>query len=467
MPEVVVIGGGIAGLTAAWRLMQRGVDVVVLEAKDVAGGNTRTIDDQGCRLELGPYSFLGSAEYMWRLVEELGLEPLVESSSAAADNRYIYRDGKLLPLPLGPGSFLSTRLLSWRAKLRLMAEPFIRGGAQPNDSAWQFFVRRFGEEAATYIMGPFVSGIYAGDARLLGARAAFPKFYDFERDSGSMIRGALKYMLSKRKRRKQTGVKTRKGLFSFQGGLGAITAELARRLGERVITNAPVDSVARQATGYVVHSPAGSWEAGAVVSAVPPAQAAALLCAIAPGAVEPLRATPMSPVTLIHWSQPQAQAGLPVGFGFLMPRIYDLRVLGTIFASQLFPNRTRPGLALLSSYYGGMLDAPAMELSDDAILELLLTEHRRIFGLQLGPPAVIKIIRYPAAIPQLTPDHPERMAAVREALAGAPGIALAGNYLTGVGVEHAAASGYLAADEILVHLGHSTTPGQTGEGSNE
>jgi oxygen-dependent protoporphyrinogen oxidase len=156
--NVVVIGGGISGLTAGWKLLARGLDVVVLEAQPEAGGNIRTVEHEGFRLELGPYSFLGGSEHVWRLIEELDLEAQTERSSAAADNRYIYRHERLVPLPLGLGSFLTTPLLSWRGKLRLMAEPFIRNGAKPDDTAWEFFVRRFGREAATFIIGPFVSG---------------------------------------------------------------------------------------------------------------------------------------------------------------------------------------------------------------------------------------------------------------------------------------------------------------------
>lgn len=452
MHDVIIIGGGISGLTTGWKLLSQGLDVIVLEAQAIPGGNIRTIDHENFKLELGPYSFLGGSEYVWRLVEELDIEDTTEVSSAAADNRYIYRDGRLVPLPLELGSFLTTPLLSWRGKLRLAAEPFIRNGAKPTDTAWEFFVRRFGEEAATYIMGPFVSGIYAGDANLLGAQAAFPKFHDFERDSGSMIIGALKYMLAKRRRMKRENIKSRKGLYSFTGGLGAITSELARRLGDRLVTGAAVTGVTREAAGYTVAAAAGGWDGQAVVSAVPPRQAAAILGGLVPGVVEPLRQTPMSPVSLVHWSQPSANRQLPLGFGFLMPRIFNLRILGTIFASQLFKNRTPEGQALFTSYYGGMLDGAAMSLSDAELRKLLLAEHGKIFGSALVEPPMVKIIRYPEAIPQLTPSHPARIAQVKETLKSTPGIFMAGNYLTGVGIEHATQSGYTAAEEAAAFL---------------
>ena len=456
MHDVAVLGGGIAGLTAAWQLKQLGLDVALLESAPQAGGNIRTFEHEGFRLETGPYSFLGTYEYMWRLVDELGIIDRVEPSSAAADNRYIYRDGRLLPLPLSPGAFIATRLLSLGGKLRLMAEPFVRGGAKPDDTAWEFFVRRFGLEAATYIMGPFVSGIYAGDARLLGARAAFPKFHGFEAESGSMIRGAFKYMLAKRRNRGGMKKHRMKGsLFSFYGGLGAITSELAARLNGRITTGVRVESVAYQEGAYTISSPGGQWRTRAVVSAVPPPVAAAILGGMVPGMAASLQAIPMSPVTLAHWSQPDEQHVAPAGFGFLMPRLYPLRVLGTVFASQLFSSRAPAGQALFSSFYGGMTDPDVMRLSDNDMRALLLREHEEVFKTALRPPQMLKILRYPGAIPQLLPDHPERMAAIREQLGLFPGLFLAGNYLTGVGVEHAVASGYLAAHEVASFLGLS------------
>ncbi len=452
MLDAIVIGGGIAGLTSGFKLLQSGLDVTVVEAGQFAGGSIRTIDYEGFRLEIGPYSFLGSSEFIWKLARELDFEEYAEPSSAHADNRYIYRDGKLHALPSGISSFIGTKLLSGKAKLRLMAEPFVPCGASPEDTAWDFFVRRFGKEAATYIMSPFVSGIYAGDVKMLGAKAAFEKFWNFERESGSMILGAIIYMRAKKKRMRREKIESHKGLYSFKGGLGAITEELAVRLGERLLTSNPAISIRKNSDGYTVETKAGEFHSRTVICAVPPNIAPGILRSIAPKAVEPLSSIPMSPVTLIHWSQPENAKGLPNGFGFLMPRMYDIRVLGTIFSSQLFCGRAPEGKLLYTSYYGGMTDKPAMELSDAKILELLILEHSRIFGVELSPPEMNKIIRYPAAIPQLTPEHPRRMDEIKSAIKGAPGVFLAGNYLTGVGMEHAVTSGYEAASQVINYL---------------
>ncbi len=192
MPEVIVIGAGPAGLTAAFKLRQKNIETLVLEAQDQPGGNVRTLEHQGCRLETGPHTFMGANEFVLKLVAELNLESSLIPASPAAENRYIFRDGQLHPLPTGLIHFLKTPLLSAKSKFRLSLEPLIPGKAKPLETAWEFFVRRFGVEAATYIMSPFISGIYAGNAKMLGARASFPKFWNFEKESGSMIVGAAR-----------------------------------------------------------------------------------------------------------------------------------------------------------------------------------------------------------------------------------------------------------------------------------
>lgn len=464
MTDVIVVGGGISGLTAAFKLKKQGYDVLLLEEQETPGGNIKTIASDGSRMETGPHSFMGSSEYTWKLVDELGIHDAVEPASATSKNRYIYRHKKLKPLPMSFLSFLGTTLLSPAAKLRLMMEPFIRNGAKDDDTAWEFFRRRFGKEAATYIMSPFVSGVYAGDVKILGARAAFAKFWNFEKDSGSMIKGAFKYMKNKKKRLKKEGIKTKRGLFSFEGGLGKITSALAEWLDGHIETGVSVESIRKQENGdsggdnggdngksctYIVEGSGKTWKAPMVVIATPPPMTGKMLNPMVPQLEETFNSIPMSPVILIHWRVKDPEGTYPNGFGFLMPRLFNLRVLGTLFPSRLFKDRTADGYQLFATFYGGMTDPDALKMNDKEIVELLLKEHRKIFRRDLEGAEIIKIIRYPSAIPQLLPNHPETIAKIKTTLTKeTPGIFLAGNYLTGVGIEHAAESGYRAFEEL-------------------
>ncbi len=453
MTDVIIVGAGISGLVAAWRLEQEGLNVVLLEASSRTGGNVGTLSQDGCMMELGPYSFPASADAMWRLVEDLGIESSVVPARSAADKRYIFRDGRLHALPMSLRDFIATRLLSLRAKLRLMLEPFIPGGAREDDTAWEYFCRRFGVEAATYIMGPFVSGIYAGDVRRLGARAAFPKFWGFERDSGSMILGAMKYMRAKKKRLAAEGRVLHKGLFGFEGGMGSLTGALSSRIRGRIELNSRVLKADRIGGVYQIETGRERISAPSLLLAVQPHDAAALLENILPSVAPLLRRIPMAPVTLVHWIPAEADAGLlPPGFGFLVPRLYDVRVLGTVMASEVFSGRAPEGRQLFTSYYGGVLDPEFMQLSDDEVLKRLVQDHTIVAGREMHEPAFVKIMRYQSAIPQLAPDHPEIIADVRKLLSGAPGLVLAGNYLSGVAMNAAVDSGYAAAEELRAFL---------------
>jgi oxygen-dependent protoporphyrinogen oxidase len=455
--QTIIIGGGISGLTAAFLLKQQGADVLLLEKDPQAGGNIKTIEENGYRMETGPHSFMGSAEYTWKLVDELDMHESVAPSSSASKNRYIFRHEKLKPLPLSPFSFIFTTLLSPAAKFRLMLEPFIPNGAKTHDTAWDFFIRRFGKEAATYIMTPFISGVYAGDVNLLGARAAFAKFWHFEKDSGSMIWGAFKYMRNKRKRLKAEGLPIRRGLFSFKGGLGTITRTLAKQLDGSIETGAAVSQIRRENGHYIVEANGKSWSASSVILATPPPETGDILNHMLPELNSQFNAIPMSPVAMIHWKVRDKENSYPGGFGFLMPQVYDLRVLGTLFPSQLFNDRIEDGWQLFATFYGGMTDKSAMNLDDGQLTELLLKEHRRIFNRELEEVEILRILRYPGAIPQLLPDHPERIVHLRRTLSEkAPGLFLAGNYLTGVGIEHAVESGFHASDEGTAFLSEIT-----------
>lgn len=452
MHDAIVIGGGISGLTAAWKLKKDGRKVLVLEEGAVPGGNIRTVELDGFHAESGPHSFMGSSEFVWKLVDELNMLGEAEAADAVSANRYIFRDGRLHALPMSAGSFLTTRLLSFKGKMRLAMEPFVRRGGHPDETAWEFFVRRFGEEAAMYIMSPFISGVYAGDINALGARAAFGKFWYFEQESGSMIRGAMKYMKAKRKRLERAGVPTRRGLYSMKGGLGALTGRLARDLGEELVAGVAVDGLSRHESGVSVSAAGKEYTARAAVVAVPPVRAAALFNSAMPEVAGRLRAVPMVPVALAHWTSRNPVGQVPAGFGFLIPRVAGPRALGTLFPSQLFSGRAPDGQSLFASYYGGALDPEVLALDDEALFKLLLEEHTRILGFELVEPRLLKVIRNAHAIPQMVPEHLEAMEAVAARLESFPAVSLAGNYLTGVGVEAAVESGYRAASKCLAHL---------------
>jgi len=434
--------------------MQAGIDVEVLEAQATAGGNVQTMEVDGFRLEGGPHTFMPSADAIVEVAREAGLADKMTASLPAAKKRFIVRQGRMRVVFGGPLSFLASRLLSFRGKLRLLQEPFrTRQRGDPTDTAERFFVRRFGPEAARVLAGAFISGVYAGDISRLSAPAAFPLFWRFEQEHGSMIRGAMKHRRQRRAELAAAGRKPLpvKGLLSFSGGLGTLTATLAAKLGPRLHLDTPVRGLARQAGGWRVEHAGGSLDCRALVLAVPPGPAASLLEPLDAEAAGAVTAVPMAPVAVVHLGFERRCAEIPDGFGFLAPRGQGVRSLGVLFPSRLFADRTPPGGELLTAFIGGVHDAGALALDDGPLADIALADLRTLTGLGREP-ALVQVRRYPEAIPQLVCGHLERMELLRQRLHDLPGLLLAGNYLQGVGLKDAVASGVAAAREVAVYL---------------
>ncbi len=457
--EVLVVGGGIAGLTCAFALAQEGVDVVLLEAADQAGGNVRSERVDGFLMERGPHTVLASADGVFRLAQDAGLAEAVVSTRREAGARFIARGGRLYEAPAGAWSFLSTGLLSWRAKLTLMTEPLRTARGAADDSAETFFQRRFGPEAAEVLAGAFISGVYAGDARALSAAAAFPLFWGFERETGSMVRGALRHQRRQKAARAARGERgpRRRGLFSLAEGLGQLSAGVAAALGPRCRVGHPVERLRRDAKAWRAEGPFGAIEAQRVVLATPPSAASRLLEPTDPTLGGLLAEIPLAPMAVVQMGYRARRPEVPEGFGYLAPRGQGLRALGVLFPSRLFAGRAPAGGDLLTGFVGGSQDPEALALSDGELLDVVLADLERLLGLRDGPD-VLRVRRYSEAIPQFVHGHLERMASVHERVAQQPGLQLTGNYLKGVGMKDAVLSGYEAAAASLAELRPAPQP---------
>jgi len=450
--DVVVVGGGIAGLSCAWKLCRAGLDVVVLEAADEPGGNVRTVVVDGWRMERGPHTLLSSADAVFDLVDEVGLGDQLVPTLPTAEARFVARHGRLHAMPTTARSFLSTGLLSWPAKLMLATEPIRLSRGQPDDTAATFFTRRFGAEAARVLAGAFISGVYAGDPERLSAAAAFPLFWGFEQQTGSMILGAMRYYRRRAAERRAQGRPARKGLFSMRQGLGQLSAGVASALGQRCRTGTPVHSLTRVDELWEVVAEGSAARAPALVLAVPPAEAARLLQGLDPALSELLAAIPLAPVVTVQLGFAERVEQVPDGFGFLVPRGEEVRTLGVLFPSRLFEGRAPAGGDLLTGFVGGSTDPQALDLDDQALAGIVLGDLERLCGVDRAPDFV-QVRRYPAAIPQLTVGHLDRMAQVQRHLDALDGLALSGNYLFGVGLKDAVRSGFETAEALIARHG--------------
>ena len=445
--RIIIIGGGISGLACAHRLRQLGASVLLFEQAEQAGGVIRTIRKDGCLLECGPQSFLAT-ESLLELIRSLAIEDQLLQADPKAP-RYVVVNGVLRQVPPAPPALIASSLLSARTKLRLLADAFGRSAPPINDESVAAFVRRkFGEELLDRLVGPFVSGIFAGDPEKLSLRSAFPSAYEWEREFGSILRGAIKS--------RPRGDKPRAGLCSFRDGVSTLPRRLAEVLGGALSTGVSVQGVTRHkangSSAIEVHleirGRAEVATSDALVVAAPSDAAGRILRTVSPRYAELLGRIEYAPVAVVSTAYMRASVGVPLdGFGFLVPRKENLRLLGTIWNSSLFPGRVAEGQVLLTCFMAGATDPELLGYNDQAIEFAATSEMGRLLQIS-GAPVSRNIQRWTRALPQYNLGHGELLEELRAELVRSPGLFLASNYLEGPSIGSCVELGFRVAAEV-------------------
>jgi oxygen-dependent protoporphyrinogen oxidase len=422
----VVVGGGLSGLALALSLHRAGVPVRVLEAEGTPGGAARTLEKDGFLLEAGPTSLLDRDGAVEALASSLGLALLPASLSAR--QRAVVRKGRLLALPASPQGLLLSSVLPLSARLRLLLEPFTRARPSGSDESLADFGRRhLGRTVTATLLDALQTGIWAGDMERLSAASAFPRLVAFEAAHRSLLLGGLRALLAKK------ALLPPPRLSSLQGGLGALSAGMARALGGQLSLGTPVTALARDEEGWALSTPTGVVRAPRVVLALPPSDAAALLRPVDAGLAEGLVSFVSVPVAVVHLGFRPKLVPEPEGFGFLIPSCEHRDILGTVYASSAFPSRAPGGGTLLTVLLGGAHRPELLELSDAALLEVARAELAGLLGIRQAP-AVTHVFRWPRAIPQYNVGHAQRVEAVLGQAARHKGLWLSGNAYRGAGV---------------------------------
>ncbi len=464
--SVAVVGGGIAGLAVAHEIRERsallenGPEVVCFEASARPGGNIRTLREDGFTCEEGPNGFLDNAPATLDLVRRLGIERRLLPSNADAAKRFLFRGGRLRELPSSPVSFLASDVLSRRGRLRVLLEPFAR---RPKDrsrdeSVLDFAARRIGNEAASVLVDAMVGGIYAGDVRSLSVRSTFPKLKKMETEQGSLTRGML--ALRKEKRR---GVDHPAGgpsgpggrLTSCLDGLQEITDHLALALGPALRLGARVRAVSDMGTrGFRLHMEEGApIDVAVVVLACPAWFATGVVAAMDPEMARAMAAISSASVAVVHLGFDESDLPSPLaGFGFLVPRGEGPRILGTLWASSIFPKRAPEGKALLTAMVGGAHDPEAVTLPDDRLVDVVRADLKLTMGIE-ATPRFVRIFRHTRGIPQYTLGHGGRLAAIERRLAEHPGLLVCGNSYRGISLNACVEEAPKVAEAALASFG--------------
>jgi len=455
--RVLVLGGGISGLATAFHLRTLHPDappeVTVLEAADRAGGKIRTDTDGGCVRERGPNGFLDNAPETLDLVRALGLEARLRRASAEAANRYLFLRGGLWKLPGSQGEFLASRMLSLRAKLRILWEPFAAKAPEGVDeSVFDFAKRRIGEEPARVLVGAMVGGVFAGDAKRLSLRSAFPAMHAMEREHGSLIRAMIAKRRAARKAGTAGGSPFGPGgtLTTFDGGMQVLPDALAARLGAAVRTGRRALEVRRTGGLWRVACEGGErFEAESLVCAAPAPDAAALLGGLDPRFRDLLTRIAMAPVVVVTLLYPEEAAPkAKAGFGFLVPAGEDARVLGVLWDSTVFEGRAPAGKVLLRAMLGGARSPEVAALDDGAIVEVVREDLRRTMDIT-APPEETRVHNWRQGIPQYEPGHGARLERLEALRADHPGLFLTGNSYRGISMNNCLKDALATATAIL------------------
>jgi oxygen-dependent protoporphyrinogen oxidase len=455
--DVAIVGGGIAGLSAAHALRKAGVAFRVIEKSPRFGGVIRSDRVAGFLLEGGPDSLLAQKPEGIGLARELGLGERLLPTNPEARAVFVLHRGRLHPLPEGmmlavPSRvlpFLRSRLFSWPGKLR-MGMDLLRPGRreQGDESIASFLRRRFGREAVDLVGEPLMAGIHAGDPERLSIRATFPRFVDLETRHGSLIRGLWSSQRS-------APAKGTAAFYSLVGGLEEMVAALVASLPEASLLPAsPIRSVSREAAGFVLDVEGkGALQAPAVVLAAPAPALAPLLEDLDADIARTLGAIPFASTVTVLLGYRRERVGHPLdGYGLLVPRGEGLRTTACSFFSTKFPGRAPEGYVLLRGFLGGVRDPGVLDLDDAALVEVVGREMGPVLGLQ-GEPALARVYRWPRGTPQMEVGHLERVRSLEARLANVPGLFLTGAGIRVTGIPDSVADGLATGAAAAGYLG--------------
>ena len=445
--KVVVIGAGLTGLTTAFYLLEKGIDVEILEQSDRIGGVIQTMEKDGFLFENGPSTgVLGHPEAA-DLIESLGNACQLEVADEDAKYRWIWKGDRWHALPSGLIGGITTPLFSWYDKFRILGEPFRKRGTDPNETLDRLVRRRMGESFLKYAIDPFILGIYSGDPEKLVVKYALPKLYNLEQKYGSFIGGSIK---KAKEPKTDWDKKATREVFSMKGGLKSLINALGARIGaDRIQLNQKELVVQLEAGKYSITNNEGvTRDYDQVISTVGGHALRKLFPFLPSSQVEKVEAMPYARVIQVSVGFNKWE-GIPINaFGGLIPFHENRDLLGVLFLSSFLKDRAPEGGALLSTFLGGVRKSQLVDFSDEEVLELVEKEMKSMMGLTKWQPDLLVINRYQHAIPQYGKESAARLSAIEMLEANYPGLLLGGNIRDGIGMADRIKQGRKLAETV-------------------
>ncbi len=452
MFDVIIIGAGITGLTCAYQLRRKGLDVLVLEQQDRVGGQINSVREGDFIFEAGPNTGVVKYPEVAELFEQLGDRCTMEVAQASSKCRLIWKGDRFHPLPSGLGSAIATPLFRWHDKFRILGEPWRKRGTDPNESVGSLAQRRLGKSFVDYAVDPFLSGVYAGDPYQLPTRWALPKLYALEQEHGSFVRGSL---AKARQPKSERDRKATKKVFSARGGFSTLVHALADEIGrDRLITSAHQIQVQPDGQGHwtiTYQSPTGgvTLQAAHVVTTC----GAYSLPDLLPFVEEDV----MADLSHLYYA-PVVQVGVGIqdgggvqwrAFGGLVPSRENRDMLGILFPSACFTGRAPERGAAMAYFVGGTRHPEYLDWSDAQLQEMVNRSLHEMLGYPADKVAdAIRIFRHPRAIPQYDTHTPARLAAIERVQQQYPTLTIAGNLRDGIGIGDRIKQGMSEAEKL-------------------
>ena len=438
-PHIVIIGGGIAGLSAAWYLQKSDVQVTVLEASDSVGGKVQSqileTPSGDAIIETGPDGFLTRKPWAYQLAQEIGLSHELISVNDTPERIYILTKNGLQPMPEGLYLLVPTDLEAFRksdlftlgGKLRMAVEQYIPPKADDADeSLAEFITRRLGSEALDKLGEPLLAGVFNADPDKQSILATFPNFRKIEREYGSLIKGLQAIQA------RQTDTPSDPPLVSFKQGMGRFAEALDDQLNCEVRFNSPVRSITRTDVGYAIETASDTLLADQIIVATQADTASKLLQAVAPDTSHHLAKIRYSGIASVTLAYRREDVGHALdAYGVVVPSSIGVDIDGIQFASSKWDHRAPDDIALIRAFFGGPQTRHMLDHDDETALAIVQRELARILDIS-GDPLNHRLLRWEQGYPQYDVGHLNLVADIESSLPA--GVYLAGNAYHGVGV---------------------------------
>ena len=419
----------------ASKYKKAGNQVKLFESEERVGGVVQSKRINGFLLDFGANTLNVRLKKTKKILEEHNSWDNCIEANKIANKRMIVRSGNIIELPHDFLSFITSPFLSIKGKFRLFLEPFItRAENSEKETVASFISRRLGKEALMYGANPFISGIYASKPESLNLKQAFPKLWNIENKYRSIIWGMLK---SSKKKDNPNLEKSR--LISYQNGMEELVRNLEASIKDEIFLNHSVQKISSSKNRWNVECKNISGKIlkedfDEVFSTIPSHKISSIEWngIKKQQDIKKLCAAIHYPLALVYLGFKRESIKHPLnGFGFLVPEVENLKILGTLFSSTLFPGRAPAGQVLLTTFVGGERSPELAQLPESSIVSLVKKELCHLLKIK-DDPTFVEIKKWKNAIPLPDEGMAERKKIAESLSQMNPGLFFRGGHLNGV-----------------------------------